>query len=148
MLRSDAAHLEMQAIAGFYASMGGRATPFWFAPPNLSNVTGQLLGQGDGTTTSYRFTLTIGERFDRGRRRLQRLRRLSRRRPAAHDGWSFSSAYPPTVTFVSAPPAGAVVSADFGALWLCRFADDALDFEEFMTMLFELRTLRLTAVRP
>ena len=34
-----------------------------------------------------------------------------------------------------------------GAPYLCRFAEDVQDFEEFMTMLFELQTLRLQMVR-
>ena len=34
-----------------------------------------------------------------------------------------------------------------GAPYLCRFAEDVQDFEEFMTMLFELQTLRLQTVR-
>ena len=43
---------------------------------------------------------------------------------------------------------GAAVTADFGILWLCRFAEDVQDFEEFMTMLWTLRTVRLITVRP
>ena len=62
--------------------------------------------------------------------------------------WTLSSAYPASIVFVTAPAAGATIAADFTALWLCRFADDGLDFEEFMTMLFKLGMVRLTAVRP
>ena len=62
--------------------------------------------------------------------------------------WSVTSGYAPTIAFASAPDAGVVVSADFGVLWLCRFADDALDFEEFMAMLFTLGIVKLTTVRP
>ncbi|RBP03800.1 uncharacterized protein DUF2460 [Roseiarcus fermentans] len=70
VLRSDAAHQELQALAGFFEAMGGAATPFWFSPPNLS-----------------------------------------------------------------------------GGPYLCRFADDVQDFEEFMTMLFKLGTCKLQGVR-
>jgi hypothetical protein len=35
VLRSDAAHLELQTIAGFFERMSGGNTPFWFAPPGL-----------------------------------------------------------------------------------------------------------------
>ena len=44
--------------------------------------------------------------------------------------------------------AGAAITADFGILWLCRFAEDVQDFEEFMTMLWTLQTVRLMTVRP
>ncbi len=35
------------------------------------------------------------------------------------------------------------MTADFGFLWLCRFAEDVQDFEEFMAMLWTLKTLCL-----
>ena len=62
--------------------------------------------------------------------------------------WSVSSGYSPDITFATAPGAGVTVSADFGVLWLCRFAEDALDLEEFMAMLFELQVVKLMTVRP
>ena len=46
------------------------------------------------------------------------------------------------------PAAGVAAIADFGVLWLCRFAEDVQDFEEFMAMLWTLKTLRLQTVRP
>ena len=63
-------------------------------------------------------------------------------------GWTVSSGYSPAITFTAAPGAGVAVTADFGWLMLCRFAEDVQDFEEFMAMLFRLHTLRLRMVRP
>jgi hypothetical protein len=63
-------------------------------------------------------------------------------------GWSVSSGYLPEITFTSAPGVGVGIAADFSILWLCRFAEDVQDFEEFMTMLWALRTVRLVTVRP
>ena len=63
-------------------------------------------------------------------------------------GWTVSSGYAPAITFAAAPGAGVAVTADFGVLWLCRFAEDVQDFEEFMAMLWTLKTLRLSTVRP
>ena len=68
----------------------------------------------------------------------------SRRAPAG----AVSSGYLPAITFATAPASDVAISADFGLLWLCRFADDVQDLEEFMAQLFELKTLRLTTVRP
>jgi hypothetical protein len=67
---------------------------------------------------------------------------------AQPSGWSVSSGYLPAITFTSAPLAGAAITADFSILWLCRFAENVQDFEEFMTMLWALRTVRLVTVRP
>src|SRR6202007_2414358 len=66
---------------------------------------------------------------------------------AQPNGWSVSSGYLPQITFTSAPGVGVGIAADFGILWLCRFAEDVQDFEEFMTMLWALRTVRLVTVR-
>jgi hypothetical protein len=67
---------------------------------------------------------------------------------AKPSGWSVSNGYLPSITFTSPPVAGFAISADFRVLWLCRFADDVQDFEEFMTMLWTLQTVRLVTVRP
>ncbi len=74
VLRADAAHLELQAIAGFFAEMSGQATPFWFAPPGLSTATGQLIGTGDGVTTTFPLMQSTGayRRRSTGRRASRR----------------------------------------------------------------------------
>ena len=56
--------------------------------------------------------------------------------------------YAPAIALADAAAAGALVSADFGVLWLCRFADDGLELEEFMAMLFALGTVKLQTARP
>ena len=53
LLRADAAHLELQAIAGFFEQATGQAAPFWVEPPDLSAVTGQAIGVGDGSQTAF-----------------------------------------------------------------------------------------------
>jgi hypothetical protein len=148
VVRSDAAHLEMQQIAGFFAALNGAATPFWFAPPDLSDVVGQILGHGDGSTSVFPLTMSIGQTnlAIAGTSGVSAVYLNGVAQPAID--WTLSGVYPATIAFASAPFAGAIVAADFGALWLCRFADDALDFEEFMAMLFNLGLVRLKAVRP
>jgi uncharacterized protein (TIGR02217 family) len=146
-LRSDAAHLEMQQIAAFFEITSGSATPFWFAPPGLSTVTGQVLGRGDGLTLSFPLALTIGSTILPivGTSGVSAV--YIDRVAASASQWTAVVGYPPAVAFTSPPVDGAIITADFSALWLCRFADDALDFEEFMAMLFTLGAVRLQAVR-
>jgi hypothetical protein len=148
LLRSDAADLEMQAIAGFFEMTSGAATPFWLAPPALSAVSDQTLGVGDDVSSRFALIRSFGG-YD------EPVAGTSSVSAAYLDGvaqsvgsWSVTSGYAPAIVFAVAPPIGAVVSADFEALWLCRFAEDALDLEEFMSMLFELRTVNLSTVRP
>ena len=110
---------------------------------------GQTLGTGDGVDDDVSAG-RIDRRLRRtGRRDVGRLGGLSRRRAASALGLDASR---PAMRRRSlsrrAPAAGVAVSADFGVLWLCRFADDVADFEEFMAMLFGLQsTLKLTTAR-
>jgi hypothetical protein len=60
LLRADAAHLELQAIAGFFEQVSGEAAPFWLEPPGLSAVTGQAIGVGDGSQTVFPLVASIG----------------------------------------------------------------------------------------
>ena len=147
VLRSDAAIAELQAIAGFFAQMSGQDEPFWVEPPGLSAVTGQVIGIGDGLTTVFPLIASIGPYTGPayGTPGLAAVYLNGSRR--SRDG-RVSSGYLPAITFTTAPGSGVVVSADFGVLWLCRFAEDVQNFEEFMTMLWTLRTVRLVTVRP
>ena len=147
VLRSDPAYAELQTIAGFFEQASGENDPFWLAPPGLSGVTGQTIGTGDGSTTTFPLVASIGSYFGpvygtsgAGAVYLDGVAQAS--------GWSVSASYLPAITFTTAPASGLAITADFGILWLCRFAEDVQDFEEFMSMLFEFGTVRLMTVRP
>ena len=145
-LRSAAAYEELQTIAGFFSQMSGQATPFWVPPPGLSALAGQALGTGDGSTTTFPLMRSVGG----GSEAVQGTSGVSAvyLDGVSVGGWTTSAGYLPAINFSTAPAAGVAVSADFGLLWLCRFADDMQDFEEFMAQLFTLKTLRLATVRP
>jgi uncharacterized protein (TIGR02217 family) len=147
VLRSAAASEELQSIAGFFEEMTGQTTPFWVAPPSLAAVAGQALGTGDGATTTFALVQSIGGAtipvYGTSGVSALYLNGVSQ-----GSGWTVSSGYSPSVTFSTAPASGVTVTVDFGALWLCRFAEDVQDFEEFMAMLWTLKTLELTTVRP
>jgi len=68
--------------------------------------------------------------------------------PLPASAWSLIGGNAPAIALANAPAVGALVSADFGVLWLCRFADDVVDLEAFMAMLFALGTVKLQTVRP
>lgn len=50
------------------------------------------------------------------------------------------------VTFTTAPASGAVLSWSGNYSYLCRFADDVLDVNEFMYQFWELKSLKLETV--
>jgi uncharacterized protein (TIGR02217 family) len=147
LLRADAAHLELQAIAGFFEQASGEAAPFWVEPPGLSAVTGQGIGVGDGSQTVFPLVASIGS-YIGPVYGTSGVATVYLNGVAEPSGWSVSNQYLPAITFTSPPLTGAAITADFSILWLCRFAEDVQDFEEFMTMLWALRTVRLVTVRP
>ena len=147
MLRSAAAYGELQAIAGFFAAGGGQKMPFWFAPPGLSSAS--LARRSEpGTERRRSFRSCSRSAAIAGLCTARRASRRSISTACQATGWTVSGGYLPAITFATAPGAGVAITADFGVLWLCRFAEDAQDFEEFMAMLLALKTLRLSTVRP
>ena len=145
-LRSDATQ-ELQQIAGFFAAQQGQAQPFWLAPPGLAAMTGQLLGTGDGATTTFPLLRTTGAFTEplAGVSNVGAVYVAGSALPSA--GWSVSTGYKPALTLASAPPAGASVTMDASALWLCRFNDDALSLEQFAYNLFRSKRVKLTTVK-
>ncbi len=146
LLRADA-NAELQAIAGFYENRRGQGGAFWLSPPGLSVVCGQTLGAGDGVTTIF----PLKRSFDFYSEPVQATSGVSAvyvNGGAQASGWSVTSGFYPAVVFAAPPPPGAAISSDFGALWLCRFAEDVADLENFMTLLWRWGSVKLQTVRP
>jgi len=147
LLRSDAAHAELQTLAAFFCDHSGAADTFWLAPPGLATVLGQSLGEGDGVTTNFALLRSFGTY-------LEPVQATSGVTAVYLDsvpqtsGWSVSTGFFPFIQFASAPAPGIAVSADFATLWLCRISDDYADFENFMTLLWSFRTVKLQTTRP
>jgi uncharacterized protein (TIGR02217 family) len=147
VLRSAAVYAEMQAIAGYFAEVAGQDEPFWLAPPGLAAVTGGVLGTGDGKTTVFALSRSWGS-YVEPVYGTSGVSAVYLNGVAQGSGWSVSAGYGAAITFATAPASGVAITADFGVLWLCRFAEDVLDFEEFMAMLFELQTVKLQTTKP
>ena len=146
-MRTDEAYQELQTIASFFEAMGGADQPFWIAPPGLSAVQGQAIGIGNGSTTVFPLVASLGA-FTGPVYGTSGVSAVYLNGVAQGSGWTVSSGYAPAVTFTTAPVAGIPVAADLRALWLCRFADDVVELEQFMAQLFALKTLKLQTVRP
>ncbi|MGC1860253.1 MAG: glycoside hydrolase TIM-barrel-like domain-containing protein [Methylocystis sp.] len=146
-LRGGAATQELQNILGFFESAQGQAQPFWLAPPGLSALTNQMIGTGDGATTVFPMQRATGA-FSEPLAGVSSLTAVRVNGAALAPGaWSLSSGYEPSLTLASAPAIGASVNVDGAALWLCRFAENALDFEQFAYNLFRLKSVKLVTVK-
>jgi len=146
-LRGDQMTLELQTIVGFFESVQGQTLPFWIAPPGLSALQNQLVGTGDGATTMFPMLRSTGAFSEP----LAGVSSLSAVRvngtPLSAGAWTLSPGYQPALTLAAAPPSGAPIDVDGGALWLCRFQDDALDVEQFGNQLFAAKSVKLVTVK-
>jgi len=147
VLRMLAPDLELQEIVGFFAQRAGADAAFYFEPPALSPVTGQSIGSGDGVTRSFAFAVSIGG-YALAPAGVGTVSAIYLDGVAQSGGYTIDTTpMSPRVTFATPPGAGIVIAADFGWYFLCRFEDDDLDVEEFMTNLYALQSLQLKAVR-
>ncbi len=147
-LRASAANSDMQDIVGFFEQMSGSSTPFWVSPPGLTESARQTLGLADGRATDFPLVRTWGDYSEpvAGVAGVTGVYLSGALQSAAN--WSLTPGFRPSIVFLTAPAVGEIVSADFNASWLCRFADDVIDVEEFMTMLFHLRLVKLSGALP
>jgi uncharacterized protein (TIGR02217 family) len=147
LLRSDAAHAELQTLAAFFSENAGSAGAFWLEPPSLAAVVGQSLGEGDGVTTSFALVRSFGAYVEPVQAASGVTAVYLNGAPQA-SGWSVSTGFFPAIEFATAPRSGATITADFTTLWLCRMSEDYAGFENFMTLFWSFRTVKLQTTRP
>src|SRR5580700_3781411 len=134
----------LQSLMGFFLQMQGQFGTFLYVDPDDSTATGQGIGVGDGTTTAFTFVRALGGFAEP----------VGWVTAVAHvylngtpqSGGSYSLTTPNTLTFTTPPGAGVVVSADFAYAFQCRFIDDQMEFEEFMSNLWKLESMKFRSV--
>jgi Conserved hypothetical protein 2217 (DUF2460). len=106
-------------------------------------VTNQIVGTGDGSTTSFVLTRAIGG-FSEPVSWVTAITAVTVA-GAPQSGWSLTT--PNLLTLSSAPAAGASVGVSFSYGFLCRFLDDMQDFENVMSGLWQVKSLKFRSVR-
>lgn len=145
-LRGDASHAEFQALAGFFNQRQGMFDSFLYQDADDNTATGQSLGSGDGTTRSFQLVRSFGGFIEPiiapnavGNIYLAGVAQS----PSAYGVNSATG----IVTFTTAPGASVAVSADFTFYFRCRFAEDSMDFEKFMSQLWRAKKLAFISVK-
>ena len=137
--------LSLQALMGFQMQMQGQFGVFLYTDPDDSSVTGQAIGTGDGTTVSFLLSRTLGGFTEP----------IGWATSVANVYWNgvaigstfYEIVAPNVLLFSFAPPNGTVITADFSYAFLCRFSDDQLDHEEFMSGLWKLGSMKFRSVK-
>lgn len=154
---------DLQYLQEFYEAVGGGFNWFVFDPSvssfedmsitsDFSKLKNGFIGIGDGVTTSFplwRSTVALGGGQVNLLERIQNATSVTG--IYVNNAEQLSSTYtinqfPATVVFNTPPPTGGVVSWGGTYAYLCQFAEDSIDFNEFMFQLWELQSLKLTTV--
>ncbi len=131
-------------MMGFFLQLQGQFGTFLYVDPDDNAVTGQAFATGDGATTSFTMMRSLGGFLEP----VGWVTTLSNvYLNGVHQSSGYSLTTPNTLTFGSPPGSGVVVSADFSYAFHCRFLDDQMDFEEFMSNLWKLGSMKFRSVK-
>jgi uncharacterized protein (TIGR02217 family) len=135
----------LQSLMGFFLQLQGQFGTFLYTDPDDSTVTSQGIGVGDGTTTAFTFVRALGG-FAEPVGWVTAVSHVYLNGTLQSVG-SYSLTTPNTLTFTAPPSAGVVVSADFAYAFQCRFLEDQMEFEEFMSNLWKLGSMKFRSVK-
>lgn len=135
----------LQSLMGFFLQLQGQFGTFLYLDPDDNTVAGQAFATGNGTTTAFTMMRSLGGFLEP----VGWVTAIANvyLNGTVQSGAAYSLAAPNTLTFATAPAAGTVVTADFSYAFNCRFLDDQMDFEEFMSNLWRLDSMKFRSVK-
>jgi hypothetical protein len=141
ILRSAAAYQEWQRLLGFINVVNGPVNLWGYNDPNDNTVTNQEFGEGDGATTSFQLVRTLGGFTEPVF--------LTNGYPIINVAGTPTLAYVISaaglITFNSPPSPGAALTWTGSYYWPCRIDDDDVMFENFMSGLFSVKSLKFSS---
>ncbi len=136
----------LQSLMGLYLQVQGQFGTFLYTDPTDNAVLAQAIAIGDGSTLAFQFVRTLGGFAEPVGWVLSVANVYLNGSVQATSGWSLTA--PNILTFVTAPAPAAVITADFTFAFNCRFIDDQNDFENFMSGLWKVQSLKFRSVKP
>jgi uncharacterized protein (TIGR02217 family) len=154
-LRGDVTFAEQQSLQGFFNAVAGRVRVFLFDDVDDDYVVDQFIGIGDGVTTRFKLVRTRGGMIEQvlgadfssflpdGVTAAGVKINAVGTATANYDGWNNAAGNAPGyLRFSPAPAAGDVLTATFFYRWPCRFTDDSMTFEKFMSELWSGKSIK------
>src|SRR5262249_36186006 len=99
----------LQTLMGFFLQLQGQFGTFLYSDPDDNAVADELLGTGDGTTTTFAFVRTLGG-FSEPVSFVTSVSKLSLNGVNQLSGWALAA--PNSLVFTSAPAMGVAITAD------------------------------------
>jgi hypothetical protein len=136
---------EWQTLAGFIASVQGPAQLWAFNDTNDNAVTNQSFGQTDGVNAGpYQLVRTLGGFTEPVYLPVLTGGLVPQITVGGTPTTNYTVSAYGAVTFNSVPAGGQALAWTGSFYWPCRFDEDAADFENFMSQLWELKSLKFS----
>lgn len=145
-LRQDAARslTEFRDLLTFFLRHRGRFDDFLFNDIADNSITGQALGNGNGSNKDFQLVRTIGSFAEP----IYSPNAISQVRVNGTPTAAYTVSATGLITFTTAPPNTHPVTADFTYYWRVRFEDDKASFREFVRAFYENERIALKYVPP
>jgi len=144
---------EYQTFIGFALARMGRFDTWLYQDADDNQVTNQMVGVGDGVTTSFQLVRAWGgvggfvePIFAPNVVAAVRVNG----EVLAAGTWSASpwgATIPGRLTLTTPPAVGAALTADFSYYFPVRFADDNMDFEKFMLGRYRSKEIKFASIK-
>jgi uncharacterized protein (TIGR02217 family) len=133
----------LQSLMGFWMTCNGQLDTFLYIDPTDNTATAQTIATGDGATTSFAIGRAIGGYFEPA----SYVTSIASVAVAGVATTSYTFTAPNVLTFSTAPASGAPIVATFSYGFQCRFLDDEAEFENFLSGLWKIDSLKFRQVR-
>jgi hypothetical protein len=133
----------LQTLMGFWLACGGQFGPFLYVDPSDGFVANQVIAIGDGSTTNFTLGRAIGGYFEP----VSYVTDVTSMIVAGIATTAFTLTAPNTITFATPPANGSPIAVSFSYAFQCRFLDDQVAFENFMSGLWRAKSLKFRQVR-
>lgn len=139
---------DLQTLMGFFDKLGGRYDTFLYTDKDDNSVTGQGIGTGDGATTNFQLVRSWGGYVAP----VLAPNNVSKvylggvvQGSSTYTVNNWGSSAPGVVNFTVAPSSSVAVSADMTYYFPCRFDDDQLTYNNFMSLLYENKGVKFSS---
>ena len=158
-VRDENGQTPLETLVGFFLARGGQFDDFLLNESDLTGrledsvCSGQPIGTGDGSTTSFQLVRNIGGFLEAVQNPMNQTATVYVNGVAKTQGADYTLASG-LVTFTAAPAAGASITADFIMLHRVRFhtgssrsGKEGIEFSNFYFNLYECKEVQLISVR-
>jgi hypothetical protein len=152
------AQLEFKTLMGFHLQLGGALGRFLYLNIDDYQVFQNVIGTGDGATTSFTLTRTFGANGYTGTEPVGQVNTgelfnaylNGSGTPVNPSLYTVDDTSPcaNTIVFDTAPPNGQAIAVDMSYWYYCKLGENSNTFEKFMSRLWNVGKVRLHSCRP